>query len=78
MSRLENNISALGLFAGKSQGELKEKLLDLAEEMIENISKLRRIANGCNTHKSYRGLTESKVSCEDCDDIYQSRQFLGE
>ena len=76
--RLENNISALGLFAGKADPDLKEKLLDLAEEMMDNIAKLRRVANGCATHKSYRGKIKPKVACKDCDDVYQSRQFLGE
>lgn len=76
--KLENNISTLGLYAGKSNPELKEKLLNLAEEMAENISKLRRVANGCATHKSYRGVKEVTSDCKDCDDIYQSRQFLGE
>lgn len=78
MGRLANNISALGLFAGKSDDELKEKLLDLAEEMNNNIAKLRSISNGCPNHKSYRGHNEPTTECVNCRDIFESRQFLGE
>lgn len=78
MSRLTNNISALGLFAGKSNSELKEKLLDLCEDITSNIAKLRAIANGCTDHKSYRGLKESNNDCAQCTEIFESRQFLGE
>ena len=79
MSRLKNNISALGLFAGKSDAELKDKLLDLAEEMNTNIAKLRALANGCSDHKSYRGYKKpTAVDCDQCDEIFESRAYLGE
>lgn len=76
--RLTNNISALGLFAGKSSGELKEKLLDLCEDLTSNLAKLRAIANGCSDHTSYRGYQESTDDCKQCTEIFESRQFLGE
>ncbi len=78
MGKLENNISALGLYAGRSEDALKEKLFDLCEDLTENISRLRAIANGCSKHKSYRGYKNPKTECPSCKTIYISRQFLQE
>lgn len=78
--KLQNNISALGLFAGQVEdATLKGKLLDLGEEFLANIGKMRQIANGCPQHKSYRGHRKpSGGTCNVCQEIYDARQFLGE
>lgn len=78
MGRLNNNISALGLFAGRADDELKEKLFDLCEELTENINRLRVIANGCSKHKAYRGYKNVTGDCADCKTIYVSRMYLQE
>ena len=76
--RLTNNISALGLYAGKASNDLKEKLLDLCEELTTNVAKMRAVMNGCSVHKSYRGKKESTIDCDQCTEIFESRTFLGE
>lgn len=76
--RITNNISALGLYAGQATGDLKEKLLDLCEELTVNVAKMRAVLNGCSVHKSYRGKKESTIDCDQCNVIFESRTFLGE